>query len=189
MLVSIVTADALALKHQTISIHNTNPTPAINGNIYWAPKWPNIHFEEKWRSHSWVNAESKWEFFTQENVFENVFGKWRPFLRRQCVNEQTISLQVATKQFTWFDEMSSVNPLDAFFIGYINTYRQPSTISHTLAGNKTVDHSDVVGASPVGAAPTTSSFSIKHLVSMDWAETTARRDENQLRFEIWCVLY
>ena len=32
-------------------------------------------------------------------------------------------------------------------------------ISHTLVGNKTVDHSDVVGASPVGAAPTTSSFS------------------------------
>ena len=27
------------------------------------------------------------------------------------------------------------------------------------AGIKTIDHSDVVGASPVGAAPTTSSFS------------------------------
>ena len=30
---------------------------------------------------------------------------------------------------------------------------------NTLVGNKIVDHSDVVGASPVGAAPTTSSFS------------------------------
>ena len=28
-----------------------------------------------------------------------------------------------------------------------------------LVGNEIVDHSDVVGASPVGAAPTTSSFS------------------------------
>ena len=28
-----------------------------------------------------------------------------------------------------------------------------------LVGNKIVDHSDVVGASPVGAAPTTYSFS------------------------------
>ena len=37
-------------------------------------------------------------------------------------------------------------------------YRQVSNIRPTL-GNKTVDHSDVVGASPVGAAPTTSSFS------------------------------
>ena len=38
-------------------------------------------------------------------------------------------------------------------------YCQVSNISHTLVGNKIVDHSDVVGASPVGAAPTTSSFS------------------------------
>ena len=38
-------------------------------------------------------------------------------------------------------------------------YRQAYNISRTVAGNKIVDHSDVVGASPVGAAPTTSSFS------------------------------
>ena len=40
-----------------------------------------------------------------------------------------------------------------------DTYCQISNISHSLVGNKIVDHSDVVGASPVGAAPTTSSFS------------------------------
>ena len=39
------------------------------------------------------------------------------------------------------------------------TVRQTSNISRTLAGNKLVDHSDVEGASPVGAAPTASSFS------------------------------
>ena len=38
-------------------------------------------------------------------------------------------------------------------------YRKTSNIRRTLAGNKIVDHSDVVGASPVGAAPTASSFS------------------------------
>ena len=38
-------------------------------------------------------------------------------------------------------------------------YRQVSNIRRTLAGNKIDDHSDVVGASPVGAAPTTSSLS------------------------------
>ena len=38
-------------------------------------------------------------------------------------------------------------------------YRQISNLRHTLIGNKIVDHSDVVDASPVGAAPTTSSFS------------------------------
>ena len=41
----------------------------------------------------------------------------------------------------------------------IKDYRQVSNIRRTLVGNWTVDHSDVVGASPVGAAPTTSSFS------------------------------
>ena len=39
------------------------------------------------------------------------------------------------------------------------TYRKTSNISRTLVGNRIVDNSDVVGASPVGAAPTTSSFS------------------------------
>ena len=38
-------------------------------------------------------------------------------------------------------------------------YCKVSNIRHTLVGNKIVDHSDVVGASPVGAAPTTSAFS------------------------------
>ena len=37
--------------------------------------------------------------------------------------------------------------------------RQASNISYTLVGNKIVDHSDVVGAAPTGAASTTSSFS------------------------------
>ena len=41
----------------------------------------------------------------------------------------------------------------------INKYRKTSNMRRTLVGSKIVDHSDVVGASPVGAAPTTSSFS------------------------------
>ena len=39
------------------------------------------------------------------------------------------------------------------------TYCQVSNIRRTLIGNKIVDQSDVVEASPVGSAPTTSSFS------------------------------
>ena len=42
---------------------------------------------------------------------------------------------------------------------WISKYRKTSNIRRTLVGNKIVDHSDVVGASPVGAAPTISSFS------------------------------
>ena len=46
-----------------------------------------------------------------------------------------------------------------YHTGTFQTYRQVSNVSRTLVGNYIVDHSDVVGASPVGAAPTTSSFS------------------------------
>ena len=38
-------------------------------------------------------------------------------------------------------------------------YRQTTNIIRTLVGNNIVYHSDVFGASPVGAASTTSSFS------------------------------
>ena len=40
-----------------------------------------------------------------------------------------------------------------------HAYRQVSDISRTFVVNKIVDHSDVVGASRVDAAPSTSSFS------------------------------
>ena len=69
-------------------------------------------------------------------------------------------------------------------------YCQVSNTRRTLVGNLIVDHhSDVVGASPVGAAPTTSSFSTEHLVSIYFAKTTASRDKKHLSFGIWCVLY
>ena len=42
-------------------------------------------------------------------------------------------------------------------------HNQTYIISGTLVGNKIVDHTDVAGVSPVGAAPTTSSSSTKHL--------------------------
>ena len=63
------------------------------------------------------------------------------------------------------------------------------SIRHILAGNKIVDHSDVVGALPVSAAPTTSSFPTEHLTSINCVKTTARRDEKYLNFGIWCVAY
>ena len=51
--------------------------------------------------------------------------------------------------------MSNMHRIFASF----RSTRQVSNIRRTLEGNNIVDHSDVVGASPVGAAPTTSSFS------------------------------
>ena len=58
-----------------------------------------------------------------------------------------------------------------------NNYRQVSNISGTLVGKLIVDHTDVFGASPVGAAPTTSSFSTQHLASIYCAKTTASQDQ------------
>ena len=42
---------------------------------------------------------------------------------------------------------------------YTDAYRQFSDLRCTLVGNKIVYPSDVVGASPVGTTPTSSSFS------------------------------
>ena len=47
--------------------------------------------------------------------------------------------------------------MQIYLFGFLK-YRQISNIRRTFVGNQVVDHSDVVGASPVGAAPTTSSF-------------------------------
>ena len=50
-------------------------------------------------------------------------------------------------------------PVVLYLSSEYEIYRKVSNISRTLVGNKIVDHSDVVGASPVDTAPTTSSFS------------------------------
>ena len=66
-------------------------------------------------------------------------------------------------------------------------YHQTSNTRHTVVGNKIVNHSDVIGASTVGAAA--SSFMTEHLASMDWAKTTAKQYEKHLSFGFWCALY
>ena len=97
------------------------------------------------------------------------------FLSSAHVLKRTIGL---LSRWTWQMHLVSVDK-----------FRQTSNIRHTWVGNKIVDHSDVVGASPVGAAPTTSSFSTQHLASMDWPKATAKRDDNHSSFVIWCGLY
>ena len=72
---------------------------------------------------------------------------------------------------------------------YCDMYRKTSNIRCTLVGNKIVHHLDVVGASPVGAAPNTSSFSTQHLASRDSAKTAVRQYENLFSIGMWCDLY
>ena len=71
----------------------------------------------------------------------------------------------------------------------LSKYRQVSNIRRTWVGNEIVHHSDVIGASPVGAAPTPSSFSTEYLASIYCVKTTASRVEKHLSFGIWCFLY
>ena len=68
-------------------------------------------------------------------------------------------------------------------------YRNTCNISRILVGNEIVDNWDVVGASPVGAAPTTSSFSTYHIVSVHWAKTASGLYDIHFSFGIWCDLY
>ena len=68
-------------------------------------------------------------------------------------------------------------------------YRKISNISRISVGNIIVHRSDVVGAQPVCAVPTISSFSTEHLTSKDCTKTTARQDEKHLSFGIWYGLY
>ena len=66
-------------------------------------------------------------------------------------------------------------------------YRKTSNISLTFVGNKIFDHSDVVGASPVSAAPTTYIFVLDP--TRDSAKTAVRQYDNLLSVGIRCALY
>ena len=80
---------------------------------------------------------------------------------RRCWNGHlTIHNSIATcnlKTCVYVDKQTHVKTIKNQF-GDVK-YRQISHIRRSLVGNKIVDHSDVVGASPVGAAPTTCAFS------------------------------
>ena len=67
-----------------------------------------------------------------------------------------------------------------------NNYCQISNISRTLVGNKFVDHSDVVVASPVSATPTTSSFQLN--TWLQWIEQRQLQDETRNIFKFWDLL-
>ena len=71
----------------------------------------------------------------------------------------------------------------------LGDYREICDIKCILVGDKIVDHSDVVGASPVDAVSTTASISTERQASMDWAKTTSRWDNKHFSFGIWCILY
>ena len=67
------------------------------------------------------------------------------------------------------------------------TYRQTSNISRTLVGNNFFDYSDVVGASPVGATRTISSFSASLMTYVGKDSCKTRRET--FKFQDLVCLY
>ena len=76
-----------------------------------------------------------------------------------------------------------------FSQSFDSEYRQTSNIRRILVGNKIVDHLDIVEASSVGAAPTTSSFSTWHLALIYCTKTNAWQNKENLIFWVLCGLY
>ena len=80
-------------------------------------------------------------------------------LQWNCNQNKTLVIQEKASE-NIVCEMAAIKSRGNELIRSQTIYRKISNIRGTLQGNKIVDHSDVVGASPAGAAPTTSSFSI-----------------------------
>ena len=71
-------------------------------------------------------------------------------LAQDCGNSSALTMELPQSCFMPSDKLEKEKRW---------IYRKTSNIRRTLVGNMIVDNSDVVGAAPVGAAPTTSSFS------------------------------
>ena len=97
---------------------------------------------------------------------DNIIVLERKYFMHSILLAHTVRKPLLTSLMTWMKTKSCHNA-NLGVTGGITSYRydihvsycQTSNISRTLVGNKIVDHSDVVEASPVGAASTTSSFS------------------------------
>ena len=137
-------------------------------------------FPSDWATGKWVMG--KWEFtrfkFLNDILYCNSLKKPEWFSSAFSFIEL-----ISTKWDIW--ELICHKHLSR---AWICNYCKTSNISYSLVGIKNVDHSDVVGASPAGAAPTTSSFSTLHLASIYCTKTTLRRDKKQLSFGNWCAL-
>ena len=67
-------------------------------------------------------------------------------------------------------------------------YRQTSNMKFTLVGNVIVDHSNVVGASPVGAASSTSSFSSFLNTGFQWIGQRQLQNQTRNIYVLWLGL-
>ena len=120
---------------------------------YW-PSYPVIFCYQQLKGHQFHIVDKRITCLLWFRIRQSFFPKHPMFHSDKCM-QQTIG-----------SRLIGMNDL---------TYRQTSNIRCILVGNNIFDHSDVLGASSVGAAPATTSFS------------TARWDEKDLSFGIWCI--
>ena len=94
-----------------------------------------------------------------------------------------------TKNIKKFKIYNRVHAHDRVNVRTKYEYRKTSNLRRTLVSNKIIDHSDVVGASPVGAAPNTSSFSTQHLASRDSAKTAVKTVRESFKcWDLVCLI-
>ena len=144
--------------------------------------WPYHHCDIKCAKASQITGNcTVVQHFVQANTIGGFkAAHWQPFVKGTVTHCQSLVDSI----YKWLVMQRVLQHHDV-----ITNYLQNSNIRRTLVGNKIFDHSDVVGALPVGAAPTSSSYLILHIASMDWAKTTARRDKKHFIFGIWCDSY
>ena len=101
---------------------------------------------------------SVWGMYNLLGKLGQLYALLMPWLKGSCGHQQP--LYWLYKHSVLPSSHKNPNHLhDMIHISIKECYCQTSNINRTLVGNNIVDHSDVVGESPVGAAPTTSSFS------------------------------
>ena len=119
------------------------------GGMLPAPRWVREHYDSMdimaWANFLFVQQ------LVQADCKENIRSALLSLCEWNLPSDKWILLTNATAQRARYTESISM--------GKKLQYRQVSNIRRTLVGNKIVDHSDVIGASPVGAAPTTSPLS------------------------------
>ena len=90
---------------------------------------------------------SCWDYEHHSQTFEKTIKE-----NVKSLQKKEVSYEASVSSTTRSEVHSAMN-------GQTILYRKTYNIRRTLVGNKIADHSDVVGASPVGAALITSSFS------------------------------
>ena len=100
-----------------------------------------------------------------------------------------LSLEGGTSAATKYCQISNTRRTKSHNVNFLVS--SCSCLYPILEARWLVENEDVVGASPFGAAPMTSSFSTSYLASMDWAKTTCEWSTillpTKVRFilEIW----